>query len=375
MNKDNLTYKQFLNEIKNYRSGNDDACVVKYVFCNNTETKKFKLPEFVISELEDIGIVLNEKCVIEYNHRKIQALKRGWCNKGNYARWEYDEEKYWRDLVAIFYVNEIVQMNLRATCIAAKELIRLFRTQKFTDEEIIEKAEKVGQRVLIARENNTEEYQKALIPDSLSERAKKFKYNKEIINIAEQAYRYRVDRERIPSKLDKIIIDCLIEDIWNECITDDEVIDKLFDKWKVRISRGKFYSWRREHKENEHKQRKQHKQHEKTKQQKAKEETKVKENAATIVNLKKEYGKEWKKHWTSAEQKYCYRHKEDIEYYVAYFTDVLTVARKIDEYRKNFGVWNWMNNIDESWKEAYLNMQEDIDKLLREQSLYGLLLN
>ena len=322
------------------------------------------MPTFVKTALQEQGITLDDKCVIEYNHRKIQAFKRGWYNQGGYAKWKYDEEKYWRALVPVLYINEVTQMNLRATCIAAKELIRLFRVEKLSNKEIINLAEKVGQRVLLSRQNDTEEYYKALIPDSLSPRAKKFKYNKRVIDIAEQAFRFRVDRERIPTKLDKIIIDALIDNVWYECNTDDEIVEALAKNWKITISREKFYTWRRENKPNEHKQHKQHKQHVKSDKQKAIELNRVKENARTIVNLKKEYGEDWKKHLTKAEENYCRRHKDDTEYYVAYYTDVLTVAEQVEKYRQVYGVYKWLDFVDDSWKKAYFDMEKDVEDVI-----------
>lgn len=350
-------------EIKQYYNGDDSVLqstkfIYEYLDCRHIAV----FPNAVYDALAENGIIIDDKDKIWINTRCVAAVKNKYGKNRSvqhYKKW--DEELMFVDLVRIFYINEIVQANDRAEIIAAKEIIRLFKGCEYyghqmTLNDIVKETVNLTQKVLQNEQNDTIEYNNALVPDSKSTRTRKWKYSKSVLDKAEIAFNFRMDRENLPARLDKIILDTLIGYVWDRARTDDEIINIIKKEYRVIFTRAKLYKWRKENKPDEHKE---HKEHEKSKNQKEKETKRLYAECDNIVNLKNQYGKKWKNHWDQKNKKWYARHKNEVIERLAYLDDVKTVAEKIYQ-TKNINV-----SLDESWYTAYELMKNDVDEYIR----------
>lgn len=345
-------------EIRQYYHDNSGALgSIKFIYEYRDCMHIAVFPDVVYDALAEEGLILDDKNKIWINTRCIAAVKNKYGKNRSvqhYKKW--DENLMFVDLVRIFYINEIVQANDRAEIIAAKEIIRLFKGceycgHKMTINDIVKETINLTQKVLQNEQNDTTEYNEALLPDSKSTRARKWKYSKSVLDKAESVF-WRLDRENIPARLDKIILDAIIGHVWDYAKTDDDVINIVKNEYKVVFTRAKLYKWRKENRSDENKQ------YGKSDRQKDKETKRLHTECDNIVNLKKEFGEEWKKHWAKRNENWCRRHQHEVLVRLAYLDDIKNVAEKIN---KTKGI---NAELDNSWYEAYRMMKNDVDKYI-----------
>lgn len=354
-------------EILEYFCGNENILqstkfIYEYLDCRHLAY----FPDVVYNALAEEGLSITEEDKIWINTRCIAAIKNKYGKNRSiqhYKKW--NEELMFIDLVRIFYINEIVQANDRAEIIAAKEIIRLFKGceyygHKMTVDNIVKETINLTRKVLQNEQDDTTEYNNALVPDSKSSKMRKWKYSKSVLDKADEAFKFKIDRENLPARLDKIILDALIEHVWDKAKTDDEVIETIKKEYRIVFTRAKLYKWRKENRSYEHKE---HKEHEKSDNQKEKETKRLYTECDNIINLKKEYGEEWKKYWDKKNENWCRRHKDEVIERLAYLDDIKTVAEKIYQ-AKVISV-----RLDNSWYNAYEQMKNDVDEYI-EDNLY-----
>lgn len=354
------------NEIKQYYAGNDSIVnstkfIYEYLDCRHLAY----FPDVVYNALAEEGLIITEEDKIWINTRCIAAIKNKYGKNRSIQHYkQWDEELMFIDIVRIFYINEIVQANDRAEIIAAKEIIRLFKGceyygHKMTVDDIVKETINLTRKVLQSEQDDTTEYNNALVPDSKSSKTRKWKYSKSVLDKAEVAFGFRIDRENLPARLDKIILDTLIGYVWDreDVKTDDDVINIIKKEYKIIFTRAKLYRWRKENRPDENKQ------YGKTNKQTDKETKRLYTECDNIVNLKNEFGEEWKKHWDKKNENWCRRHKDDVIERLAYLEDVKAVAEKIHQARE-ISV-----RLDDSWYNAYEQMKNDVDNYI-ENKLY-----
>jgi hypothetical protein len=350
-------------EIRQYYNGSSSALEsAKFIYEYRDCAHIAIFPDVVYDSLAEEGLILDDKDKIWINTRCIAAVKNKYGKNRSVQRYKsWDENLMFVDLVRVFYINEVVQANDRAEIIAAKEIIRLFKGceyygHKMTVNDIVKETIKLTNKVIEREQNDTVEYNAALLPDSKSSRARKWKYSKSVLDKAELVFP-RLDRENIPARLDKIILDAIIGHVWDNAKTDDDIINIVKNEYKVVFTRAKLYKWRKEYRPNEHKE---HKEHEKSYNQKEKETKRLHAECNNIVNLKKEFGEEWKKHWDKRNENWCRRHQDEVTVRLVYLDDVKTVAEKINKA-------NSINvKLDNSWYEAYMLMKNDVDEYIED---------
>ena len=323
-----------LDKIKAALKGEDSLKDIKYLYELIPDSAIAIFPECVYKELKNNGLWLDRSDKIWRNTRRLSVIKNRYYKREPICRKEWDEKIAYVDIARALYINCCPDHN-KATNIAVKEIIRLFRYCKYkghkmTPDDILFEAKQIVNKVLEDESSDKQEYLETLIPDIKSNKARKWKYSKIVIDKAEEVFgedtKYALERNNLPAKLDGIILKALIGYIWKQgnAFTNEDVLRLLQEQFKITITTGTLYTWRRENCPNEHKQ---HKQHEKSEKQQQKELDELINISTNILDAYGRYGNKWKSFVKPGVKTKYYRNKEDIDYLIDLYDDVSNIMK------------------------------------------------
>lgn len=328
---------EFLNKIENVLKGEDSLKDVKYLYEFIPDSALAIFPDIVYKELNEKDLCITPEDRIWRNTRRLTVIKNKYYKREPLQLKEWDDSIAYIDIARVLYIN-CCPDHAKAIKIAAKEIIRLFKNcqykgHKITADDILNEAEQIVNKVLEDESRDKKEYLEALTPDTKSNRACKWKYSKEVLDKAEEVFgedtKYAMERNELPKKLDGIILRALIEYVWNQedAATNEDVLKLLQEQFKITITTGTLYKWRRENCPEEHKE---HKQHEKSEKQQQKELNKLINASTIILDAYERYGDKWKS-FVKASVKHVYydnkENKEDIDYLIDLYDDIRTIKK------------------------------------------------
>lgn len=323
-----------LDKIKAALKGEDSLKDIKYLYELIPDSAIAIFPECVYKELKRNGLWLDRSDKIWRNTRRLSVIKNRYYKREPICRKEWDGKIAYVDIARALYIN-CCPDHSKATNIAVKEILRLFRYCKYeghkmTPDDILFEAKQIVNKVLEDESSDEPEYLEALIPDIKSNKARKWKYSKVVIDKAEEVFgedtKYALERNNLPAKLDGIILKALIGYVWKQgnALTNEDVLRLLQEQFKITITTGTLYKWKRENCPNEHKQ---HKQYEKSEKQQQKELDELINVSAIILDTYERYGGKWKSFVKAGVKKIYYNNKEDIDYLIDLYDDVSNIMK------------------------------------------------